>query len=150
RFMDNWPMGKKLILQTGWANLNAIQERSEILVIGKVSHDQLFRYGSVIIHHGGAGTTASALHAGVPQIIVPHFGDQFMWAREVRKLGSGIRIRRRRWPERMIAGVQYIESQPHFQRKATEVAEILASEDGEGNAVAALEELYAAWYPSVV
>ena len=70
--------------QAGWAGLASFEDRPEILVVGKVSHDQLFRHGSVIIHHGGAGTTASALHAGVPQIIVPHFGDQFLWAREVR------------------------------------------------------------------
>ena len=146
RFMKNWPVGKKLILQTGWANLTPLTERTEIMVIGKVSHDQLFRYGSVIIHHGGAGTTASALHAGVPQIIVPHFGDQFMWAREVRRLGAGIRVRRRRWPERLYAGVKFIESHPHFQQKATELAGILATEDGEKNAVSALEQLYQTWY----
>ena len=149
RFMNHWPSGKKLIVQTGWANLAAFVHRTEVKVIGKVSHDQLFRYGSVIIHHGGAGTTASALHAGVPQIVIPHFGDQFLWAREVRRLGTGIRVRRRSWPERLISGVQFIESEPIYQEQATKVAKILESEDGEQNAVSALESLHASWQARV-
>ncbi|MBW2448308.1 MAG: glycosyltransferase, partial [Deltaproteobacteria bacterium] len=40
-------------------------------------------------HHGGAGTTANALRAGVPQVVVPHIVDQFYWAARVRRLGVG-------------------------------------------------------------
>lgn len=143
RLRRRWPAGKKLILQAGWAGLTSFEDRPEILVVGKVSHDQLFRHGSVIIHHGGAGTTASAFHAGVPQIIVPHFGDQFLWAREVRRLSAGIRIRRRRWPERLHPAVTFVEDSPVMQGKARELAAVLAAENGPGNAVRALESLLA-------
>ena len=51
RFLRNWPTGKKLIIQTGWAGLSPQEEREDILFVGKVSHDQLFSHGSVIIHH---------------------------------------------------------------------------------------------------
>ena len=144
RFLNKWPEGKKLIIQAGWAGLSLLEESPGILVIGKVSHDQLFRYGSVIIHHGGAGTTASALHAGVSQIIIPHFGDQFLWAREVRRLGSGIRIRRRKWPERIGAAVSFVENSFQMKEKAKELAAILSTEDGRGNAVRELELLHSA------
>lgn len=149
RFMENWPEGKKLIIQTGWANLAPLAARPDVKSIGKVSHDQLFPYGSVIIHHGGAGTTASALHSGVPQIVVPHFGDQFLWAREVRRLGVGTGIRRKRWPERLFAMVEYIDNHPEYLENAKRVAGILATEDGEANAVAALEKLHAFWYKTL-
>ena len=144
RFLQKWPSGKKLIVQAGWAGLSTLEESPEIFVLGKVSHDQLFRHGSVIIHHGGAGTTASALHAGVPQIIIPHFGDQFLWAREVRRLGSGIRIRRRKWPERIGSAVSFIENSIQMQETARELAAILSTEDGPGNAVRELESLHTA------
>jgi UDP:flavonoid glycosyltransferase YjiC (YdhE family) len=144
RFLHKWPSGKKLIIQSGWAGLSLLEESPEIFVLGKVSHDQLFRHGSVIIHHGGAGTTASALHAGVPQIIIPHFGDQFLWAREVRRLGSGIRIRRRKWPERIGPAVSFIENSIQMQETARELAAILSTEDGPGNAVRELESLHTA------
>ena len=40
-------------------------------------------------HHGGAGTTAAGLRAGVPAVIVPHSNDQFAWGRRVHELGVG-------------------------------------------------------------
>ena len=141
RFLRNWPTGKKLIIQTGWAGLSPQEEREGILFVGKVSHDQLFSHGSVIIHHGGAGTTASALHAGVPQVIVPHFGDQFLWAKEIRRLKTGVRIRRKRWPERITPAVHHIEESPTLAGRAKELADILATENGPNKAVQVLEEL---------
>jgi hypothetical protein len=32
---------------------------------------------AAIVHHGGAGTTAAGLRAGVPSIVIPHASDQF-------------------------------------------------------------------------
>jgi UDP:flavonoid glycosyltransferase YjiC (YdhE family) len=45
---------------------------------------------SVVIHHGGAGTTLSALAAGVPQVVVPQGADQFLNAATVSKRGCGM------------------------------------------------------------
>jgi vancomycin aglycone glucosyltransferase len=39
------------------------------------------------VHHGGAGTTAQAARAGVPQVVIPHMFDQHYWARRVHALG---------------------------------------------------------------
>ncbi|WP_264319345.1 glycosyltransferase [Rhizobium terrae] len=41
------------------------------------------------MHHGGAGTTAASLRAGLPTQIVPFFGDQPFWGRRVAALGAG-------------------------------------------------------------
>jgi UDP:flavonoid glycosyltransferase YjiC (YdhE family) len=76
RFIRSWPRDRKIIVQRGWAQFPQFGDAPNIRIIGKVSHDQLFKHASAIIHHGGAGTTASALHAGVPQIVVPHIGDR--------------------------------------------------------------------------
>ncbi len=45
---------------------------------------------SVMIHHGGAGTTLSALAAGVPQVIVPQGADQFVNAASVSERGCAM------------------------------------------------------------
>jgi rhamnosyltransferase subunit B len=47
----------------------------------------LFPRASVIVHHGGVGTTGQALRAGVPQLIIPFFGDQADNAARVARLG---------------------------------------------------------------
>ena len=44
---------------------------------------------AAVVHHGGAGTTAAGLRAGVPAVIVPHSNDQFAWGRRVHELGVG-------------------------------------------------------------
>ena len=38
---------------------------------------------AAVIHHGGAGTTATTAISGVPQIIVPHLLDQYYWGNQI-------------------------------------------------------------------
>lgn len=52
-------------------------------------HDWLYRHVDVIVHHGGAGTTASALFSGRPQVLLPLAIDQFFWAERIEQLGAG-------------------------------------------------------------
>ncbi|MER7690929.1 glycosyltransferase [Streptomyces sp. NPDC097610] len=61
----------------------------DILVVGDTPHDWLFPRMAAVVHHGGAGTTASALRAGRPSVICPFFGDQPYWAARVHELGAG-------------------------------------------------------------
>lgn len=143
RFMRNWPQGKKIIIQSGWAGLTIERPRPEMKCVGKVSHDQLFKYGSMVIHHGGAGTTASVLHAGIPNIIIPHIGDQWFFAGEVKRLGVGLEVKRAKWPEDLPKAVRIIEKSKKIPKRAKAVAATLASEDGPTGAVAVLEELTA-------
>lgn len=144
RFMRNWPDGKKIIIQAGWAGLTIERPHEAMMRVERVSHDQLFQYASMVIHHGGAGTTASVLHAGVPNIIIPHIGDQWFFASEVKRLGVGLEVKRRKWPEDLPKAVRTIEKSKKMQARAREVAAQLAQEDGPAAAVAALEGLVAA------
>lgn len=139
RFMRNWPRGKKIIIQAGWAGLTIERPRPEMKCIGRVSHDQLFKHGSMIIHHGGAGTTASVLHAGIPSIIIPHIGDQWFFAREVKRLGVGLEVKRKRWPEELPRAVRILEKSHAISERARKVAALLAAENGPARAVYELE-----------
>ena len=143
RFMRNWPKGKRIIIQSGWAGLTIERPRREMLCVNKVSHDQLFQHASLVIHHGGAGTTASVLHAGVPHVIIPHIGDQWFFAGEMKRLGVGLELKRSKWPEELPKAVRTIERNEKFSRRATEVKEILLSEDGPATAVRELEAMVA-------
>lgn len=145
RLIRAWPAGKKVIVQRGWAQFPALAEDGHIKVIGKVSHDQLFRFASVVIHHGGAGTTASALHAGKPQIVVPHIGDQNFFGTEVERLGCGFRLKRKRWPEQLRLAVERAVSDPIYSHRASEVKKTLAAENGPARAIEVLEEFVSEW-----
>jgi UDP:flavonoid glycosyltransferase YjiC (YdhE family) len=60
-----------------------------VFVVGDVPHAWLFPRVAAVVHHGGAGTTAEALRAGVPQWIVPFLADQPFWGRLVHRAGIG-------------------------------------------------------------
>lgn len=143
RFEQHWPRGRKIIIQSGWAGLSVELDRPEIKVMGAASHDQLFRFASVVIHHGGAGTTASVLHAGRPHLIVPHIADQPFWASEVERLGVGRRLDRRHWPEQLPAAVAALAADPAVAPRAQALAQQLATENGRARAVAVLADYVA-------
>jgi UDP:flavonoid glycosyltransferase YjiC (YdhE family) len=82
-------LGVRAIVSEGWAGLGRVALPEGVLAIGEVSHALLFPRVAAVVHHGGAGTTASAARAGVPQIVVPHLLDQFYFARRVTLLGLG-------------------------------------------------------------
>jgi len=143
RFLRNWPSNRRMIIQKGWVDLDAPSNCNNLCVVGSVSHDELFKHASVVIHHGGAGTTSSCLHAGVPQVVIPHIGDQWFWGREMKRLGVGFSLGRSRWPEHLCSAVDKIASDDRFRQRADEIRAILAHENGASQAVSVLES-YAA------
>jgi rhamnosyltransferase subunit B len=61
----------------------------QVLHVPYVPFSQLLPQSSVLVHHGGIGTTAQALAAGIPQLITPFAHDQPDNAERVRRLGVG-------------------------------------------------------------
>lgn len=141
-FARKWPKDKKIIVQTGWAGLSLEVSQVNIKVIGAVSHDQLFKHASCVIHHGGAGTTASVLHAGIPQIIIPHIADQPFFASEIKRLGVGLSLSKHNWPYRITKTVQRIERSSKKFKKAQEIAKELNKENGPKQASIILEDFF--------
>jgi vancomycin aglycone glucosyltransferase len=82
-------VGHRAILSKGWAELRLIDSARDCIAVGDVNQRALFPRVAAVVHHGGAGTTATAARAGVPQVVAPLFGDQFYWASRVRALEMG-------------------------------------------------------------
>jgi vancomycin aglycone glucosyltransferase len=76
-------MGRRIIVSRGWADLDVVDDTPDCIAVVDLSHEMLFPRVAAVVHHGGAGTTAAAARAGVPQVITPMFGDQFYWASRV-------------------------------------------------------------------
>jgi UDP:flavonoid glycosyltransferase YjiC (YdhE family) len=79
----------RAIIQGFNKTLENYQLGENIIAIGNVPHMWLFKHGNCIIHHGGMGTTATAIYLGVPSIVIPHITDQFYWANRVYELNLG-------------------------------------------------------------
>ena len=69
--------GRRCIVGAGWAGLGAGSMPAGWRVVREAPHALLFPRVAAVVHHGGSGTTASALRAGVPQVILPLILDQF-------------------------------------------------------------------------
>lgn len=78
------------LILSGWGGASSSQNNdNNLFYIDAAPHDWLFPRCKTIVHHGGAGTTAAGLRAGIPNIIVPHAGDQSFWGKRVTKIGAG-------------------------------------------------------------
>jgi UDP:flavonoid glycosyltransferase YjiC (YdhE family) len=82
-------VGRRVIAASGWSRRVEENLGEDCLVVGEVPHSLLFPHVAAVVHHGGSGTTASAVRAGVPQVIVPHIMDQYYWAHSIWSRGLG-------------------------------------------------------------
>jgi UDP:flavonoid glycosyltransferase YjiC (YdhE family) len=80
-------LGVRAVISKGWAGLGGVALPEGVFVTDSVPHASLFPHCSVIVHHGGSGTTHTAARAGVPQVVVPHVLDQFYFERRLQLLG---------------------------------------------------------------
>ena len=133
--------GQRGILLGGWSELGSGNLPDSIFRVDTVSHDWLFPRVAAVVHHGGAGTTAAGLRAGVPSVIVPSFGDQFFWGWRVQELRVGPRpIPRNKLTAVKLAGaIQQAIGDEVIKHKAAQVGQQICAENGVGTAVNLIE-----------
>jgi vancomycin aglycone glucosyltransferase len=81
--------GQRLVVCGGWAGITGPASTDACLFTDDEPHAWLFPRVRAVIHHGGAGTVASAARAGLPQVVLPQAADQFAWRSVVVRLGLG-------------------------------------------------------------
>ncbi|MFN8542759.1 MAG: glycosyltransferase [Candidatus Binatia bacterium] len=81
--------GGRAVVSRGWARLGGAAVPPNVYVVDDCPHDWLLPQCRAVCHHGGAGTTAAGLRAGLPTAVVPFFGDQFFWGQVVAEAGAG-------------------------------------------------------------
>ena len=127
----------------GWAHLGADSELpDDVFRLTEAPHAWLLPRAAAIVHHGGAGTTAAALRAGIPSVVVPFFGDQAFWGERVLALGVGPKpVRRSRLTSGRLARALAEAVAPATCQRAASLREKITAEDGVGQAVRAVGEL---------
>ena len=90
----------------------------------------------LVVHHGGAGTTATGLTAGKPTIIIPHNADQPAWGQKVFELGVGSKpIKKAKLTSENLSAAISFALQPQIIDNAKQLGEKLRKEHGVQNAV---------------
>lgn len=133
--------GQRGIIGTGWGGLGDIDIPDNIFMIDSAPFDWLFPRMAAVVHHGGAGTTATGLRAGVPSIVVPFFADQFFWGWRVSELGVGPQAipRKKLTAERLAAAIKEAVGNNDMRRRAADIGERIRSENGIANAVTVID-----------
>ncbi|RIK27839.1 MAG: glycosyltransferase, partial [Anaerolineae bacterium] len=73
--------GQRAIILTGWDGWHGRTSTDDFLFLESAPHDWLLPRCASVVHHGGAGTTAAGLRAGIPNIVIPFAGDQMFWGK---------------------------------------------------------------------
>jgi sterol 3beta-glucosyltransferase len=110
------------------------------LFVEDASHAWLFPRVAAVVHHGGAGTTAEGLRAGVPSIIFPRGVDQHFWAERIARLGAGPRpVRGRDFnPGTLSRLFRRAATDQEMRERARLIGECIRAENGVARAVEAL------------
>jgi sterol 3beta-glucosyltransferase len=129
--------GRRGVLVGDLHSDGATELPGSVFPVGAVDHGWLFERCAAAVHHGGAGTTAAALRAGVPSVIVPHMLDQRAWARRLHELGASPAPipRRKLSAQRLRDGISAAADDPRFARRTVALRAQITDEDGIENAL---------------
>lgn len=109
----------------------------QIFPITVAPHAWLFPQMAAVVHHGGAGTTAAGLRAGVPAVIIPLAVDQFFWGERLAALGVAPQPlpQRALTSAKLAAALNQVIGDQRMRQRAGDLAQIIRGEDGVGRAV---------------
>jgi sterol 3beta-glucosyltransferase len=133
--------GQRGVMASGWGGLKFDHLPTNVHLISSIPHSWLFERMAAVVHHGGAGTTAEGLRAGVPSIIVPFFGDQPFWGQRVYDLGVGPAPipRKKLTGDRLAEAISEAVTNQVIRRQANELGQQIRNENGIKNAVTIVE-----------
>ncbi|OBK88054.1 glycosyltransferase [Mycobacterium sp. 1165178.9] len=83
-------LGERALVCAGWSDFSGVSDAEHVKVVSAVNHSATFPACRAVVHHGGAGTTAAGLRAGVPTLILSTWvGDQRLSGGIVKRLKVG-------------------------------------------------------------
>lgn len=141
--LENTDMRGVLLVGKSPTNL-PLELPPHVMAVDYLPHELIFKHASMIVHQGGVGTTAQALRAGRPQLIMPYSHDQFDNAERVRRLGCGLVTRRSAFDSTTARRLLGELRNAQFVSNATRTGEVIRAEDGSQTAAQAIAQLIGA------
>ena len=118
----------------------------DVYCVHQVEYSWLFSKAGAVIHHGGLGTTAEAMRAGVPQVVMPSISEQPFWASAAQQIGvapTPVPLKRLT-ADKLSRAIDQCLGDPGMAERAKGVGAKVSAEDGNGVAAKALEDWAAA------
>ncbi len=83
-------LGERALICAGVSDFNDIPHDDRVKVVGSVNHAAVLPACRAVVHHGGAGTTAAGMRAGIPTLVLWMRAEQPVWAAQVKRLNVGL------------------------------------------------------------
>lgn len=115
-------LGERALVCSGWSDYSDVPHFDHVKVVGAVNYAEVFPTCRAVVHHGGAGTLAACLRAGVPTLVLWMDGGQPVWAARVKILKVGaVRSFSTTTGESLVADLRRILT-PECAARAREIA----------------------------
>lgn len=82
-------LGERALICAGWSDFSDVSLPEHVKVVGAVNYAAVFPACRAVVHHGGSGTTAASLRAGVPTLILSMDANQTIWGAQLKRLKVG-------------------------------------------------------------
>jgi UDP:flavonoid glycosyltransferase YjiC (YdhE family) len=82
-------LGERALVCAGWSDFSDVPHPDHVKVVGAINYAAIFPGCRAVVHHGGSGTTAASLRAGVPTLILSMDANQTLWGGQVKRLKVG-------------------------------------------------------------
>jgi UDP:flavonoid glycosyltransferase YjiC (YdhE family) len=145
-FVDAIQQVRARAIIQGWeAGLEGKSLLPDIFAAESLPHSWLLPHCRGMVHHGGFGSTAACLRAGIPALVIPHIADQFYWGERVDQLGVGPKPVRRVDLETsvLVGSLAELFRNVSLRKAASQLGEKIRAEKGVENAVRLIEETFA-------
>lgn len=133
--------GVRAIVQSDWEHFQTTDHDPNVYKVQSIPHRSIFPLCSMVVHHGGSGTTHSTLWAGKPSLVVAHAFDQPYWGKKLHQIGVAGKTLHRRTitADRLADSIRRILSSPRMAHNAQMIGRCVRAENGVGEAVALIE-----------
>jgi MGT family glycosyltransferase len=128
----------------------ALTAPPNVTVVAAAPHSEVLARAALVVTHGGHGTVARSLAAGVPMVILHHGRDQADNAARVTARGAGIAVRRSARPASIAAAVRRVLADDTYQAAAERLGATIRHDAASGALVTELEDLEARGAPETV
>jgi UDP:flavonoid glycosyltransferase YjiC (YdhE family) len=129
-------LGERALIYVGANDTGDIPQSDHVKIAGAMNHAAIFPACRAVVHHGGAGTTAAGMRAGLPTLILWVTADQPIWAAQVKRLKVGSARRFSRTSRKALVGDLRRVLAPEYVTRARKIA-LQMTEPGESVTAAA-------------
>ena len=131
----------QVLLSTGGRTMALSEPPANVRVMPFVPQMEVLMRASVFVTHGGMNSANEGLWRGVPMVVVPQRGDQFLVARRMAELGAGIAVMpNEATPARLREAVGRLMAESSFRERARALGASLVAAGGPARAAEAVLE----------